>query len=401
MKSNRLFVAGGRRAFTLVELLVVITIIGILVALTIPAVQAAREAARKMQCQGNLHQIGIAVLAYETQNQIFPFAASFHDHPNSPTDTDTWGSSMDPSSLANMARELGQFLILPFIDDKPLYDMYKQSYSAITSTNTACATVRGTSLPFMLCPTDSYNRYPFNGSSGQGSGSSQLGDGWARGNYAANGSLGTMDTGQTFSAGGPGEVCWKNPATRGIMGVNCSVRAASVMGDGMSNTILVGEVRAGITSYDCRGTWAMGGAPSALFGVGSASGSATPLGSDRGPNCLAANSDIMLNGTQLNTTFPPPTTGTPPPLAMMGMPCTSGNNTQQTIRSQHKGGGYICLADGSVRWISDSIDHTIPTKAVPGSAKYSYGLGNDTSNYTIWDRLFASGDGQPIGADQW
>src|SRR5258705_7417636 len=90
------------RAFTLVELLVVIAIIGVLVALLLPAVQAARESARRMQCSNKLKQLGLAMHNYHDTSQVFP-PQGLPAHGS----TSTWGWGP---------------LIFPYIELKPLYD---------------------------------------------------------------------------------------------------------------------------------------------------------------------------------------------------------------------------------------------------------------------------------------
>lgn len=104
----------SRPAFTLVELLVVIAIIGILVGLLLPAVQAAREAARRLQCQNNLKQYGLALLNYESAYKKFPLAIM--GDPNNPSDPNSTGTAFDDDGFG------WQTAILPFIEQTNLWN---------------------------------------------------------------------------------------------------------------------------------------------------------------------------------------------------------------------------------------------------------------------------------------
>ena len=103
----------ARRGFTLVELLVVIAIIGILVALLLPAVQAAREAARRMQCGNNMKQMGLALHNYESTYKKLP-SALMGTRPNGPAGQG--GSGEDDDGFGWMVA------LLPFVEQQPLYD---------------------------------------------------------------------------------------------------------------------------------------------------------------------------------------------------------------------------------------------------------------------------------------
>ncbi len=105
-----------RPAFTLVELLVVIAIIGILVGLLLPAVQAAREAARRMQCQNNLKQMGLALLNYESTYKRFPLAIMSHPERQNCTGPECGSSRYDDDGFG------WQAAILPFIEQSNLYN---------------------------------------------------------------------------------------------------------------------------------------------------------------------------------------------------------------------------------------------------------------------------------------
>jgi prepilin-type N-terminal cleavage/methylation domain-containing protein len=121
-----------RKGFTLIELLVVIAIIAILIALLLPAVQQAREAARRSQCKNNLKQIGLAVHNYHETYSVIP-PAWLPDWPYH-----------DVNSAPGAIRNTIHFFLLPFIDQNPLYQQ----------ANGLGANVKGTVIPGYLCPTD-------------------------------------------------------------------------------------------------------------------------------------------------------------------------------------------------------------------------------------------------------
>ncbi len=154
-----------------------ITIIGILIALLLPAVQAAREAARRMQCQNNLKQLGLAVLNYESQWEIFP--PSSHWSPAT-------AANIEMTNNPNL-RESWVVMVLPFLEQQPLHDQFDLTKPTPDPANQAA---RSTRLSVVLCPSDPFNQKPFNGSSDAMT--NQMGDGWARCNYAANAALGYM-----------------------------------------------------------------------------------------------------------------------------------------------------------------------------------------------------------------
>lgn len=151
-----------RRGFTLIELLVVIAIIGVLVALLLPAVQQAREAARRAQCKNNLKQIGLALHNYHDVVQRFPFSCANRGSCN--TSTSVFG----PTSIETInLNSRGWTMLLPYFDQGNLYNQYNSNLpagEAQESGNTGVfpGTSFGTndkvvskSIPILLCPTDS------------------------------------------------------------------------------------------------------------------------------------------------------------------------------------------------------------------------------------------------------
>jgi len=133
-----------RRGFTLIELLVVIAIIGVLIALLLPAVQAAREAARRSQCNNNLKQIGLAMHNYHSALNVFPMAKSrAYANPG--------------NSQAGWTEWSGHAMMLPYLEQQPIYNAinfyFAGGYNAAASIN---STAYNAKIKTFLCPSDSY-----------------------------------------------------------------------------------------------------------------------------------------------------------------------------------------------------------------------------------------------------
>ena len=222
--------SGVRRGFTLVELLVVIAIIGVLVALLLPAVQAAREAARKTQCQNNLKQLVLAVHNYVDSNQGQLPPGGITDGPccSHPSGT-SWSIS-----------------ILPFHEEQGLYDLY--DFTAYNE-DPVNAPVVQSHVAVQKCPSDANTDTLNAPHSGPGAGQQ-----YARGSYRANTGR-CSDLPYTMwdspSETGPGPAEWKGPfhavaptatepSPESYQHVRDIPRLGSII-DGTSNTLFIGE----------------------------------------------------------------------------------------------------------------------------------------------------------------
>lgn len=200
-------VCPSRPAFTLAELLVVIAIMAILVALLLPAVQQAREAARLSQCRNNLKQMGLALLNYESQQRLFPSSST------SRIDFGVWSSTPTNYHLHSWAA-----MILPHLEQGALYNQLNFNVSSLHPANAAVA---AQTLPVYRCP--SYTGPPFSRSPLYG----LLSPYFALRNYAA---LGATSIGSLYLT--PDGVFYAQSSTR-----------VGDISDGTSNTIFFAETR--------------------------------------------------------------------------------------------------------------------------------------------------------------
>ncbi|MEQ8848707.1 DUF1559 domain-containing protein [Botrimarina sp.] len=322
--------------FTLVELLVVIAIIGILVALLLPAVQAARESARRSQCVNNVKNLALAMHNYHDSYGSFPAAAEF------PSPSELAGATGLSPLTGRALFENWVIRILPYLEEQPLSDLFdirptnRVSDDANGDRN---AVARATELGVMLCPSDGANGAPFVDSDGFS---------WARGNYGLNAvhywpNRFWRETKQRVS-NDPDAADYSFQI--GLSGfsdgdTDQSLSIAKIT-DGTSKTLMIAELRAGVNEQDRRGVWAMAQCASSFH----------CRHMNRPPNDCEPNQDDVFGGPDLANNLGAGALNQ----QCMGVDASVDASGQSAVRSQHPGGVVAAMADGSVRFITDFIE---------------------------------------------
>jgi prepilin-type N-terminal cleavage/methylation domain-containing protein len=313
-----------RRAFTLIELLVVIAIIGLLTALLLPAVQSAREAARRTQCANNLRQVGLAVLNYtDTHGVIVP--------------GQIWGLGQGgcySSSFGGCQGTTLFALMLPHLEQAPLANAFNFSLGTEGPANLgyfANSTVMATKIGAFQCPSDRSLGFRF---AQDFQGGALSGPTLSRGNYAANWGN-TIWYQVNVRADGTGNY---RPSPFGLAG---NIRPAAIT-DGLSATVFLAEILQGRDS-DARGLiWSsMPGGSMYMSGV-----LPNHAGNIYG---LSKDSDILMDEAVCVSE---------PGLMLpcQGDPQGVRERSFSGARSRHPGGIESLLGDGSVRFIKGTVD---------------------------------------------
>jgi len=328
-----------RAGFTLIELMVVIAIIAILVALLLPAVQQAREAARRTQCKNHLKQLALALHNYHDVHGQFPPSAVTSPCMTS-VNHNCWGRT-DQSIVFNSPRIPWTFGVLPYLDQSPAYNklnfvglpMYAFLSGTVLEGNNR---ILEQGFSFYRCPTDSgpdrKNATQIMGLTGVGRNPLVL----ATLNYGANCGLHMLDEENSLS---------------GVFGTNSSISTAKIT-DGTSNTIALAENLTGAVG-DIRGTWISNGPSNASVYFSQA------------PN--SASGDVHLPDAHCPTSAIP---NQPCRVVVKNHPL---DDWFGAARSSHTGGVQVALADGSTHFISENISQE------------------------VWQNLGARNDGNVIG----
>jgi prepilin-type N-terminal cleavage/methylation domain-containing protein len=426
---------GKLQGFTLVELLVVIAIIGVMVGLLLPAVQAAREAARRMSCGNNAKQIGLGLHNYHAAFDTLPM------HGTGPTNEalNTVNNSRALNGTGFTRRELS-FLVglLPYVEQQSIWEVVSNPASLPDPSNPA---VINTFPPFGPRPdTSQYTPWAtdlstFRCPSDPGFGLPALG----RTNFAAciGDSMMQMHLGVDFFTGpsGSGAGTWlyqKDTTTmersrcslRGVFVPRKSVNFSEIL-DGLSNTIAVAEIVTELNPVSGNGA---GGAPLDIRMASRTIGNHATAAMNPS-RCLDAApamidplrprfwipsggsndfsgvtnrrgyrwADFLPINTQVNTILPP-----------NRELCWSSDSTQIGVAppsSQHQGGVHVVMADGAVKFITDSIEAgnsrqpVVYCLSTSGTPLNSPNIAGSPSPYGLWGALGSRGSKETIRAE--
>jgi prepilin-type N-terminal cleavage/methylation domain-containing protein len=332
-----------RRAFTLIELLVVIAIIAILIALLLPAVQQAREAARRTQCKNNMKQIGLALHNYLDAHGVFPpghlYRGIWDGIADTPSNTGEGGTGFAWGAM-----------ILPMFDQAPLYNQF--NFNVPIANTGIPASVNNTKLvstilPMMRCPSDPAPPFANVGAAGD------IG-------LQTNAAIGSYKLSCGSHDGNQGGWPFNDQMRRNGIGYRDSKLKIGDVKDGTSNTIGVGEVAWGNPKFT---------QTTRIYGSVN-----PPLGYANGQsNRFLANAQRPMNASQ----------------------AFAQADRDESFSSIHVGGAHFMMCDGAVRFISENISHTgFAWDTVMDNA---YDILNKGANYGLYQRLFSRNDKLPIG----
>ncbi|MCA9057847.1 MAG: DUF1559 domain-containing protein, partial [Planctomycetaceae bacterium] len=338
--------------------LVVIAIIAILIALLLPAVQQAREAARRTQCKNNLKQLALGLHNYHDAHNQFPMGATCANA--TPANPDPCGTSFRDEDWGTT----WAIALLPYVEQANLFSQWDSSRSSYDQSPSRGWTknVIGVELSFMKCPSDMQTP-PAQGNGPAGG--AAPGGPYAKGNYAANYGGGYAQE-NTGGNGVDGRPSWagNNLGPFHMRGSGSPPRRWGAgfrdIIDGTSNTIALGEILKENSNGDLRGAW--GHASGALFSAYTGTVNSSPWRPNDGPNGIGTPNSPAMDGNGNRT-----------PWADCPAFCGSGAGDRQIFcldcggdgrggniaRSRHTGGAQFAMCDGSVRFVSDNVDRAL------------------------------------------